>query len=207
MKRERLQKLFSEDKEIFQGGMLFPTWICKGKEEIENRNIPQRAAVYLDIPIPCAGLLYYEKEKSLHYCEQQTYQVVTLLEGVGCDYSIEKENWQRLAVLARKGMIDVIHEHRVYLMKDFEEYGIGQITGAKVCRFFEDGVEYETADGEHHGARGYDSVVLSMGYRNYNPLEEQVKAIVPDIYVIGDAIRARRALDATKEAYDVASQI
>lgn len=108
MKRERLQKLFSEDKEIFQGGMLFPTWICKGKEEIENRNIPQRAAVYLDIPIPCAGLLYYEKEKSLHYCEQQTYQVVTLLEGVGCDYSIEKENWQRLAVLAGKGMIDVI---------------------------------------------------------------------------------------------------
>ena len=102
---------------------------------------------------------------------------------------------------------DVIHEHRVYLMKDFEEYGIGQITGAKVCRFFEDGVEYETADGEHHETRGYDSVVLSMGYRNYNPLEEQVKAIVPDTYVIGDAIRARRALDATKEAYDVASQI
>ena len=102
---------------------------------------------------------------------------------------------------------DVIHEHRVYLMKDFEEYGIGQITGAKVCRFFEDGVEYETADGEHHEARGYDSVVLSMGYRNYNPLEEQVKAIVPDTYVMGDAIRARRALDATKEAYDVASQI
>ena len=61
---------------------------------------------------------------------------------------------------------DVIHEHRVYLMKDFEEYGIGQITGAKVCRFFEDGVEYETADGEHHRARGNDSVVLSMGYRN-----------------------------------------
>ncbi len=44
-------------------------------------------------------------------------------------------------------------------------------------------------------------------YRNYNPLEEQVKAIVPDTYVIGDAIRARRALDATKEAYEVASQI
>ena len=72
MNREMLQKLFSEDKEVFQGGMLFPAWICKGKKEIENRNSPQRAAVYLDIPIPCAGLLYYEKEKSLHYCEQQT---------------------------------------------------------------------------------------------------------------------------------------
>ena len=29
MNREMLQKLFSEDKEIFQGGMLFPAWICK----------------------------------------------------------------------------------------------------------------------------------------------------------------------------------
>lgn len=108
MDREMLQKLFSEDKEIFHGGMLLPEWICKGKKGIENRNIPQRAAVYLDIPIPCAGLLHYEKEKSLYYCEQQTYHVVTMLEGVGCDYSIEKENWQRLVVLAGKGMIDVI---------------------------------------------------------------------------------------------------
>lgn len=40
---------------------------------------------------------------------------------------------------------DVIHEHRVYLMKDFEDYGIKEITGAKVCKFYEDGVEYETA--------------------------------------------------------------
>ena len=102
---------------------------------------------------------------------------------------------------------DVIHEHRVYLMKDFEDYKIKEITGAKVCKFYEDGVEYETADGQRHESRGYDSVILSMGFRNYNPFGEEIKAIVPDTYVIGDAIRARRALDATKEAYDVASQI
>ena len=102
---------------------------------------------------------------------------------------------------------DVIHEHRVYLMKDFEDYKIKEITGAKVCKFYEDGVEYETADGQRHESRGYDSVILSMGFRNYNPFGEEIKAIVPDTYVIGDAIRARRALDATKEAYEVASQI
>ncbi len=102
---------------------------------------------------------------------------------------------------------DVIHEHRVYLMKDFEEYGIQEITGAKVCKFYEDGVEYETADGERHETRGYDSVILSMGFRNYNPLEEQIKDLVPETHVIGDAIRARRALDATKEAYEVASKL
>jgi NADPH-dependent 2,4-dienoyl-CoA reductase/sulfur reductase-like enzyme len=102
---------------------------------------------------------------------------------------------------------DVINEHRVYLMEDFKNYGIKEITGAKVCRFFEDGVEYETADGTHHESRGYDSVVLSMGYRNYNPFGEEIKAIVPDTYVIGDATRARRALDATKEAYEAAVQL
>lgn len=99
---------------------------------------------------------------------------------------------------------DVIHEHRVYLMEDFNHYGVKEITGAKVCRFFEDGVEYETADGTRHETRGYDSVVLSMGYRNYNPFGDAVKEIVPDTYVIGDATRARRALDATKEAYEAA---
>lgn len=102
---------------------------------------------------------------------------------------------------------DVIHEHRVYLMKDFEDYGIKEITGAKVCKFYEDGVEYETADGQRHESRGYDSVILSMGFRNYNPFGEEIKAIVPDTYIIGDAIRARRALDATKEAYEVASTL
>lgn len=58
---------------------------------------------------------------------------------------------------------DVIHEHRVYLMKDFEDYGIKEITGAKVCKFYEDGVEYETADGVRHESRGYDSVILFHG--------------------------------------------
>ena len=43
-------------------------------------------------------------------------------------------------------------------------------------------------------AAGADLVVLDKE-------EEKVRELVPDTYVIGDAIRARRALDATKEAY------
>lgn len=102
---------------------------------------------------------------------------------------------------------DVIHEHRVYLMEDFAHYGIKEIVGAKVCRFFEDGVAYETADGLRHEARGYDSVVLSMGFRNYDPFGDSVKEIVEDTHIVGDAIRARRALDAIKEAYEVAAKL
>ncbi|MDD2979405.1 MAG: FAD-dependent oxidoreductase [Hespellia sp.] len=102
---------------------------------------------------------------------------------------------------------DVIHEHKVFLMEDFENYGIKQITSAKVCQFYEDGVTYESPDGEKHDVRGFDSVVLSMGYRNYNPFAEQLEALGKETYVVGDATRARRALDATKEAYAAAMQI
>ncbi len=102
---------------------------------------------------------------------------------------------------------DVISEHRKYLMKDFEEYKIQEITSAKVCKFYEDGVEYESPDGTRHEARGFDSVILSMGFRNYNPFAEQLEEMGQEVYVIGDATRARRALDATKEAYGAAVQI
>lgn len=102
---------------------------------------------------------------------------------------------------------DVISEHRKFLMKDFEDYKIGQIVNAKVCKFYEDGVEYESPDGERHETRGYDSVILSMGFRNYNPFAEQLEELGRDVCVIGDATRARRALDATKEAYNAATQI
>lgn len=102
---------------------------------------------------------------------------------------------------------DVIKEHKKYLMQDFNDYRIGQITGAKVCRFFEDGVEYETADGEKHETRGYDTVVLSMGYRNYNPFADQLEELGKETYVIGDAVRARRALEATAEAFEAAMKL
>lgn len=102
---------------------------------------------------------------------------------------------------------DVIHEHRVFLMEDFKNYGIKEITGAKVCKFFDDGVEYESSDGSRHEVRGFDSVVLSMGFKNYNPFAEQLEELGQEVYVVGDATRARRALDATKEAYAAAMQI
>lgn len=33
---------------------------------------------------------------------------------------------------------------------------------------------------------------------------EELKDIVPEVHMLGDAVRARRALDAQKEAYEVA---
>ncbi len=102
---------------------------------------------------------------------------------------------------------DVISEHRKFLMKDFDEYKIKTVTGAKVAKFFKDGVAYTLSDGVEQSIDGFDSVVLAMGSRNYDPLSEEVKKTVAETYVIGDATRARRALDATKEALDAALKI
>ena len=129
---------------------------------------------------------------------------------VGCEIAaLLGEQEHEVDVIELRGEIgaDVIREHKIYLMKDFEQYRIGQITGAKVCRFYKDGVEYEGADGARHEARGYDSVVLAMGYRSFNPFAGQIEKLGKEVYVIGDAHQARRALEATSEAYQAAIRL
>lgn len=129
---------------------------------------------------------------------------------VGCETAAflgEQEHDVTVIELRDKVGADVISEHRKFLMRDFAEYKIKEVTGAKVAQFFEDGVSYTLADGSEHRLEGFDSVVLAMGARAYDPLSEEVKKIVEETYIIGDAVRARRALDATNEALEVAMKI
>lgn len=102
---------------------------------------------------------------------------------------------------------DMISEHRKLVMNSFQEYGIRQVNNAKVCRFYPDGVEYETPEGTVCALRGFDSVVLAMGYRNNDTLSEALIARGIETHTVGDAVRARRALDATAEAFEVASKL
>ena len=48
----------------------------------------------------------------------------------------------------------------------------------------------DTVTGEDAAMRGYDSVVLAMGYRSNNTLEEQLKDLAPQVIVIGEARQA-----------------
>ena len=102
---------------------------------------------------------------------------------------------------------DVIPEHRKFLMKDFEAYKVQCVTGAKVAQFFTDGVSYTLADGTEGRLEGFDNVVLAMGYRNNDTISEEIKKIVAETYVIGDAVKARKALDATAEGLNAALEI
>lgn len=102
---------------------------------------------------------------------------------------------------------DVISEHRLFLMKDFEKYNIKSVVNAKVSKFIKDGVVYALPDGTEQHLSGFDTVVLAMGARAYNPIGEDVKETIKETYIVGDAVKARRALDATTEAMEAALQI
>lgn len=99
---------------------------------------------------------------------------------------------------------DVIPEHKKFLIKALKEYRIQGITGAKVTDFHDDGVSYVLEDGTMGRIEHMDTVVLAMGYRSHDELSDKIQDLVKEVYVIGDAVRARRALDATREALEVA---
>lgn len=109
------------------------------------------------------------------------------------------EHFRAVTIIEMREQIAMDEEYtpRVFLMQRLAAHGVQSVTGAKVLEFFDDGVSYEK-NGETHELRGFDTVVLSMGVRSYNPLEEEAKKIASEVYVIGDAEKACTANHATE---------
>ncbi len=80
------------------------------------------------------------------------------------------------------------------------------ILGASIVKFTQDGVVYKQNDKQDE-ARGFDSIVIAMGSKAYNPLEEKLKDKVKELYVIGDATKSGQANKATEEAAAVAFKL
>ena len=63
-------------------------------------------------------------------------------------------------------------------------------------------------EGEKEEAiRGMRTIVLAMGAKSVDVLSAQLKGKVPEVYVIGDAKKPRKALEAIAEAAEVARKI
>ncbi|PNR89698.1 NADH:flavin oxidoreductase [Petrotoga sp. HWH.PT.55.6.1] len=95
---------------------------------------------------------------------------------------------------------------KFFLMERLNKYGVKAITNATVKEFLDDGVVYEKG-GKEEKLTGFDTIVLSMGAKAYNPLEEKIKGKVSEVYVIGDAVEPRKTLEAIEEAARVAVKI
>lgn len=94
--------------------------------------------------------------------------------------------------------LDEQYTPRVFLMQRLEQKKVRTITSARITRFYDDGIDYEQ-NGEAHSARGFDNVIIAMGVKAYNPLEELAKKYAKEVYVIGDAKQAGPANKATEE--------
>ncbi len=129
---------------------------------------------------------------------------------VGCEaaeFLCERDH--DVTVIEMKDMIagDVSNENRVFIFQDFARHSVQLVPGAKVGQFYQDGVSYTKADGTAGELRGFDTIVLAMGSRSYNPLEEEVSKFAKT-FVIGEAVKAPgNAMLATGEGLDAALSI
>ena len=93
-----------------------------------------------------------------------------------------------------------------HLNERLTSIGTKYILGATIKSFTADGAVYEV-NGEEKQVGGFESIVIAMGSKAYNPLEEAAKEVCGEVYVIGDATEAGQANKATEEAAAVAYKI
>lgn len=83
-----------------------------------------------------------------------------------------------------------------------KDANIKTILNAKVTNITESGIEYEK-DGETVKI-ACDNVVLAVGYKSNNELEEQLEGKVKNLRVLGDAVSPRKIIDAVSEGFHYA---
>ena len=83
--------------------------------------------------------------------------------------------------------------------------GGGQV-GAETAHFLAQMLRKVTVL-EMAGAIAADTVVVAAGYRANNPLGEELKDFGMDVKVVGDAVRARKVMHATREGFDAGRSI
>lgn len=95
---------------------------------------------------------------------------------------------------------------REHLVSHVKACGTDLVMNAKIKEFLPNGVVYEQ-NGRTEELTGFDSIVLAMGVKSVNTLEESLKGMAPEIYVIGDAKKVGQANAATEAALAVADQL
>ncbi len=130
---------------------------------------------------------------------------------VGCEAAeYLAERGHEVAIIEMKDVIaaDVVPENRRYMFENFARNHVQLQPGAKVGQFYTDGVDYTMADGTSGSFRGFDSVVLAMGTRKYDPLSEAAASAAKEVIVIGEALQSPgNAVVVTKDAFEAAKAI
>jgi NADPH-dependent 2,4-dienoyl-CoA reductase/sulfur reductase-like enzyme len=88
-----------------------------------------------------------------------------------------------------------------HLTEALEKRKVNILTNSTVCDVTDTSVTYKDSEGNLVTIPA-DTVVIAAGYRANNPLEKDLQDSKIEIKVVGDAVKARKVLDATREGYD-----
>lgn len=108
----------------------------------------------------------------------------------------------RPAELAAKMFV----EKRILVMKELREKGVSSICGAELREIIPGAVKY-FKNGTEHLLDGIDTIIFATGTDSVNSLEEECKAFVPEIFIIGDAKDPRQALEAIAEGNEAGRMV
>ena len=95
---------------------------------------------------------------------------------------------------------------RMLLLQRLRARGVRIVTSATVKEITDDGVVV-AKDGREERVEGMDHIILACGTKSVDHLWEDIEGTVSEIYVVGDAKRPRRALEAIAEGATVGRAI
>ena len=125
---------------------------------------------------------------------------------VGCETAdyLGEHGFAVTLVEAREDIaMDIMGEHKVYLLENYAKNQVQIYVNCTVDEIKEDGVIVNLS-GQQEVLSGFDSVVLALGAKAYQPFDN---LSVKEVYTIGDASKARKAIDATREAREIIMKI
>jgi 2,4-dienoyl-CoA reductase-like NADH-dependent reductase (Old Yellow Enzyme family)/thioredoxin reductase len=97
--------------------------------------------------------------------------------------------------------------HRYWVLDTLRRAGVTLLDQTRLQTVFRDGTVLVGHAGSSRVIGPFAAVVLAMGYAPRNGLHDQIQQRMPETYLIGDAATVRSAVEAIREANEVARQI
>lgn len=95
---------------------------------------------------------------------------------------------------------------RLSIMRELHEKGVQLHNSCLVKEILDKGIKI-IKNGQEEIFTGMDTIVLATGSKPRNHLAEEISSIVKEVYIIGDAVKPRKALEAIYEGADIARKI
>lgn len=93
-----------------------------------------------------------------------------------------------------------------FLFEYFDRFNVKCVTDATVKKIEPNSITFEK-DGSENKCQNVDTIVLAIGSRSYNPLEQELTGKVEKVVTIGDAKKVRQGIDAIEAGYIVGYEI